>query len=660
MKEVILASSAGFCFGVRRSVELAEEMLDQGGVCCSLGELIHNHEVVRHFQERGLRVVETPEEVPAGSNVIIRAHGVSMDVERRLRARTDKVVDSTCPMVLRIHELVRKAAQEQRQVVVIGTMSHPEVIAICGCCEGALVFEDDQSLENYLKIHPEFRETPVTMVSQTTQTRENFEQCEKKLKKECTNLKIFDTICEATSTRQSEAVQLACDCDAMVVIGGKHSANSLHLYDLCRMHCENVQFIENCGELDLQKLKIAEKVGITAGASAPSWIIKEVKQTMTDEIKNEETTAGVVPAEKSFEELLEESFKPIYNGDKVSGEVVGIGPTEVNVDLGMKYSGFIPTTEFVEETGAKIEDCIKVGDQIEAVVVRVNDVEGTVQLSKKRLDAAKNWELIVSAAESGEVVEGIVTEDNKGGIVVSVKSNRVFVPASQTGLPRDAEMSSMLKQNVRLKITEIKGRRVVGSIRAVQREERRLAAEKVWSEIEVGKHYNGTVKSIASYGVFVDIGGIDGMVHVSELSWGRVRNPADIVSVGEQMDVYVISFDQESRKISLGHKDPNGNPWTKFMETYHVGDVTRVKIVKLMDFGAFAEVLPGVDGLIHISQIADRRIDKPGDVLTVGEEVDVKITAIDEEKQKISLSIRALLEPQREEAVDEDAVEDEE
>lgn len=654
MKEVILAESAGFCFGVKRSVELAEQMLDGGGACYSLGELIHNDDVVRHFRERGLHVVETPEEVPIGAKAIIRAHGVSMDVEARLRARTGQVVDSTCPMVLRIHKLVREASAEHRKVVVIGTASHPEVVAICGCCENALVFEDAQALDAYLEKHPEFGENPVTMVIQTTQTRENFEQCEKKLKKECTNLKIFDTICEATSTRQSEAIKLASECDAMVVVGGKHSANSVHLSDLCKAHCGQVQFIENAGELDLDALRDAEKVGMTAGASAPSWIIKEVKQTMTDEIKNEETTAGIAPTEKSFEELLEESFKSIYNGDKVTGEVVAITPTEVNVDLGMKYSGFIPTTEFTEETGAKIEDCIKVGDQIEAVVVRVNDVEGTVQLSKKRLDAAKTWELIVAAAESGEIMEGVVTEDNKGGVVVSVKGNRVFVPASQTGLPREAEMSSMLKEHVRLKITEIKGRRVVGSIRAVQREERRIAAEKVWSEIEVGKHYNGVVKSIASYGVFVDIGGIDGMVHVSELSWGRVRNPADIVSVGQEMDVYVISFDQEARKISLGHKDPNGNPWTKFLETYQVGDVAKVKIVKLMDFGAFAEVLPGVDGLIHISQIADRRIDKPGDVLTVGEEVEAKITAIDEEKQKISLSIRALLEPQRDEYDDED------
>ncbi len=642
MKEIILAESAGFCFGVNRSVKLAEEMLSQGGECYSLGHLIHNNDVVSRFKEQGLHVVEQPEEVPEGTRVIIRAHGVTKAVEDSLRGRAGQVIDSTCPKVLRIHRIVQKASEAGRQVVIIGKPSHPEVIAISGHCDGAVIFENADELGTFLDENPEFCANPVTMVIQTTQTRANFEECEKKLKKQCTNLEIFDTICEATSTRQAEAVKLASECDAMVVIGCKDSANSVHLAQLCEQHCDNVQFIENVSELNLDKLRNADKVGITAGASAPSWIIKEVKQTMTDEIKIEETT------EKSFAELLEESLKTIYNGDKVTGEVVAITNTEVNVDLGMKYSGFIPTLEFTEETGCKIEDCVKVGDKVEAVVVRVNDMEGTVQLSKKRLDAAKNWEMIVNAAENNEVVEGVVTEDNKGGIVVTVKGNRVFVPASQTGLPRDAEMSSMLKQTVRLKITEVKGRRVVGSIRAVLREERRAAAEKVWSEIEIGKHYEGTVKSISSYGVFVDIGGIDGMVHVSELSWGRVKNPADVVSVGEKLDVYVISYDQEARKISLGHKDPNGNPWTKFTETYKEGDVATVKIVKLMDFGAFAEVMPGVDGLIHISQIANRRIGKPSDVLTVGDEVDVKITAIDDEKQKISLSIRALLDNEQE------------
>ena len=362
---------------------------------------------------------------------------------------------------------------------------------------------------------------------------------------------------------------------------------------------------------------------------------------MSDEIKIETNEL-----EMSFDEMLEETLKPIYNGDKVTGLVVAITGTEVSVDLGTKYSGFIPTTEFTDD-GIKVEDAVKVGDTVEAVVVRVNDVEGTAMLSKKRLDAAKIWNDVEAAVEDGTVMEGVVTEENKGGVVVNIKGVRVFVPASQTDLPRDAEMSQLLKKTVRLKITEVNKarKRVVGSIRRVAQAERRERTEAIWNEIEVGKKYSGVVKSLTSYGAFVDIGGIDGMVHVSELSWGRVRMPSEVLAVGDAVEVYVISFDKEKRKISLGYKDPNGNPWTVFTNKYGVGDVAQVTIVKLMPFGAFAEVLPGVDGLIHISQIANRRIGKPEDVLTVGDVVEAKITAIDDEKHKISLSIRALSEP---------------
>ena len=362
-----------------------------------------------------------------------------------------------------------------------------------------------------------------------------------------------------------------------------------------------------------------------------------------NEIKVEEAPEQ---KELSFDEMLEETLKTIYNGDKVTGLVVAITATEISVDLGTKYSGFIPTLEFTDE-GIKVEDAVKVGDTIEAVVVRVNDVEGTVQLSKKRLDAAKIWTDIEAAVENKTVMEGVVTEENKGGVVVSIKGVRVFVPASQTDLPRDAELSQLLKKTVRLEITEVNKarKRVVGSIRRVSQAERRERTEAIWKEIEIGKKFKGTVKSLTSYGAFVDIGGIDGMVHVSELSWGRVHQPSEVVSVGDEIEVYIINFDKEKHKISLGYKDPNGNPWEQFTSKYELGSVANVTIVKLMPFGAFAEVLPGVDGLIHISQIANRRIGKPEDVLTVGDVVEAKITAIDEEKHKISLSIRALSEP---------------
>ena len=672
MSRVILAKSAGFCFGVSRSVKMAEELLESGP-CKSLGPLIHNEDVVSDLARRGLEVVSAPSEVRPGDRVMIRSHGVSKAVEDALRDAGAVITDATCPNVSRIHRLVAEASANGRQVIVIGTAGHPEVQTICGRCKDPVVVGNAEELADWIEKNVDKRTEPIMVVVQTTQTEKNLHECEKLIKKWCTKAEIFDTICFATSIRQEEAVKLASACGAMVVIGGKNSANSLHLAELCAERCANTQFVENSVQLDTGVLRDVENIGMTAGASAPSWIIKEVLDKMSDEIMIQENPeaapveeapvqaveqpaeeaapaveAEAAPAEKSFDEMLEDSLKTIYNGDKVSGVVVAITPTEVSIDLGTKYSAFIPTTEFTEDGAVKIEDAVHVGDTVEAMVVRVNDVEGTAQLSKKRMDAVKNWADIEAAQEAGTVVEGTVTEENKGGVVVSVKGIRVFVPASQSGLPKDTPMTQLVKQKVRLKITEVNRgrRRVVGSIRAVLQRERREKAEAIWNEIEVGKVYHGVVKSLTSYGAFVDIGGIDGMVHVSELSWSRIKNPAEVVSVGDELEVYVIGFDKEAKRISLGYKKAEDNPWTKFVNTYNVGDIAKVKVVKLMPFGAFAEVMPGVDGLIHISQIANRRIGKPDEVLSVGDVVDVKITAIDNDKQKISLSIRALSEPE--------------
>ena len=651
MKKLMVAKSAGFCFGVSRSVKMAEEMLAAEQNCYSLGELIHNDDVVQHLRSEGLTVVDGPEQIPQGASVIIRSHGVSRAEFEAVQHTGATVYDATCPKVKRIHEIVAEASVEGRQPVIIGAAGHPEVRAICGWCVSPVVVNDAAELAARIADGTIDCAKPLTVVIQTTQTQEKLLECQKIIKKQCTNAKLFDTICGATFTRQTEAAQMASACDAMVVVGGSHSANSRHLYEICRSACANVQFIENAAQLDKSAFVHVDTVGLTAGASVPAWIIKEVKQKMSDEILTQENPTET----ENFDEMLEASLKPIYNGEKVTGTVVAISGTEISVDIGTKYSGFIPTSEFTDD-GIKVEDVLHVGDTIEASVVRVNDVEGYATLSKKRLDAVKNWAAIEEAQESGEIVEGKVTEDNKGGIVVSVKGIRVFVPASQSGQPRGADLSEMIGQTVSLRITEVNRarRRVVGSIKAVTYEARQAAQAEIWNNIEVGKHYTGTVKSMTSYGVFVDIGGVDGMVHISELSWSRIKNPAEVVSVGDTLDVYVISFDPEKHKISLGVKDRSMNPWDKFMATYHVGDVANVRIVKLMTFGAFAEVVPGVDGLIHISQIADRRIEKPGDVLTEGEMVDAKITAIDEEKQKISLSIRALLAPAADEDEDEE------
>ena len=635
--KIRLAKSAGFCYGVKRAVELAESAAQSGEPWVMLGYIIHNSDVVDRLASQGVKVVEDPDQVPQGCGVIIRSHGESRETYERLEKRGARILDATCPNVKRIHQIVSQAEEQGRQPVIIGTPHHPEVTAIAGWCSHPVVLSGAQELEAWLQEDENRKNLPLTFVSQTTSTRKIWDGCVKKAKKECTNAEFFDTICGATSKRQEEAHQFAAQCDKMVVIGDGKSSNTKRLAEICRESCPDVQLIERAADLDLSRLAQAEVVGITAGASTPAWIIKEVCDKMSDEI---------MEIEKSFAELLEESIKTLNTGDKVTGTVVAITPTEIQVDLGTKHAGYIPVSELTDDPTAKVEDLVKVGDEIETFVVRVNDQEGVVTLSKKRLDVVKGWEEIETARENETVLEGVVTEDNKGGVVVSVKGIRVFVPASQTGLPRETPMSTLLKQKVRLVITEVNRarRRVVGSISRVLRAERAAAAEKVWAEIEDGKRYTGTVKSLTSYGAFVDIGGVDGMVHISELSWSRIKHPSEVVKVGDTVDVYVISADPEKKKISLGMKDHSQDPWTVFTSTYQVGDVANVRIVKLMTFGAFAEIVPGVDGLIHISQIADHRIEKPGDVLAEGDKVDVKITDVDMENKKVSLSIRALLE----------------
>jgi len=648
---VTVAKSAGFCFGVNRAVELVEQAARAGEQVCTLGPIIHNRHAVDHFAKMGVRVIEDPAEAEPGMTVIIRSHGVTKQVYEQLERSGAKLVDATCPFVKRIHGIVEKAEQEGRLPIIIGTPDHPEVVGIAGWCENGRVFSSAEELENWVNSDKVSPDLPICMVCQTTSTESLWKKCVNFAKKQFTNGKIFDTICKATETRQSEAAQLSKNCQAMVVVGDTHSSNTGRLAMICREYCERVVLVDNASELKPEFFRGAADVGITAGASTPAWIIKEVNKTMS-EITNVEAVQ-----EENFAELLEQSIKTLNTGDKVTGIVTGIGATEVQIDLGTKHAGYIPYDEVSADPTVKPEDILKVGDEIEVFVVRVNDQEGTCQLSKKKLDGIKVWDDMAAWCEEKATVEGTITEENKGGLVATIKGIRVFIPASQSGIAKGGDMTGMVGQTVQLKITEVNRarRRVIGSIRAVTSESRKAAQEKIWSEIEVGTKYHGTVKSLTSYGAFVDIGGVDGMVHVSELSWNRIKNPAEVVSVGDEIDVYVISFDPEKRKISLGYKTAEMNPWNKFMTAYSIGDVVDAKIVKLMTFGAFAEIIPGVDGLIHISQIANKRIGKPEDVLAEGQEVQVKITDVDAENKRISLSIRALLADEEEEETEVEA-----
>ena len=643
--QIIRAKTAGFCFGVDRAVKLTYDLLAQGRKVVTLGPLIHNAQVVADLEEKGAVTCPDIDAVPDGYEVIIRSHGVPRTVYDKISTRRLAYHDATCPFVAKIHKIAMEADKIGALLLVAGDADHPEVQGIVGHTTGPVrVFAD---LEQLQKLLPELlQQESIYVVAQTTFRVESWENCKGFLKKECTKAKIFDTICRATEYRQSEAAELSEICQAMVVVGDPKSSNTGRLAMICREHCGRVFLVDNASELRPEDFRGVSDVGITAGASTPAWIIKEVNKTMS-EITNVETVQ-----EDNFAELLEQSIKTLNTGDKVIGTVTGIGNTEVQVDLGTKHAGYIPYDEVSTDPSVKPEDILKVGDEIEVFVVRVNDQEGTVQLSKKKLDGLKVWDDMTAWAENKTTVEGTITEENKGGLVANVKGIRVFIPASQSGIAKGGDMAGMVGKTVQLKITEVNRarRRVIGSIRAVNSEARKAAQEKIWSEIEVGKQYHGTVKSLTSYGAFVDIGGVDGMVHVSELSWNRIKTPADVVKVGDEIDVYVISFDPEKHKISLGYKTAEMNPWNQFMTKYSVGDVVDAKIVKLMTFGAFAEILPGVDGLIHISQIADRRIGKPEDVLSEGQDVKVKITDVDAENKRISLSIRALLEQPEEDA----------
>ena len=641
---ITVAKSAGFCFGVSRAVEMVEQEAAAGNQVVTLGPIIHNRHVVGQFESMGVKVIETPEEAKTDNTVIIRSHGVSGDVMKRLEQQGCRIVDATCPFVKRIHGIVSRAEKDGELPVIIGTRSHPEVEGIAGWCSHCEIFESPEELQNWIETTSLANDTKICMVSQTTSTEFLWKMCVEIAKKQFTNLKIFDTICRATEIRQNEAANLSKECQAMVVVGDPKSSNTGRLAMICREHCKNVALVDNASDLDRAFFAGTTDVGITAGASTPAWIIKEVNKTMS-EIINENLM-------EDFATLLEQSIKTLNTGDKVMGTVTHIGNTEIQVDLGTKHAGYIPYDEVSADPSVKPEDILHVGDEIEVFVVRVNDQEGTVQLSKKKLDGLKIWDDMAAYAEEGTTVEGVITEENKGGLVATIKGIRVFIPASQSGVAKGGDMAGMVGKTVQLKVTEVNRarRRVIGSIRAVSSEARKAQQAQIWNEIENGKKYHGTVKSLTSYGAFVDIGGVDGMVHVSELSWNHIKTPSEVVKVGDEIDVYVISFDAEKKKISLGYKTAEMNPWNQFMTNYQVGDVVDAKVVKLMTFGAFAEILPGVDGLIHISQIADKRIGKPEDVLAEGQDVKVKITDVDAENKRISLSIRALLEETAEDA----------
>ena len=649
-KSLVKAESAGFCFGVSRAVEIVNDLLREGKKVCTLGPIIHNTEMVRELREKGCRPIERVEELSPDEILVIRSHGVPKSVIDSLNAAGIPYKDATCPFVKKIHRLVAEADPEHDLMLIAGNQNHPEVQGIIGNCRCAyFAFNNQEELDRILPIILEEKNKQVKLVAQTTFDTKELKKSVKKIKKLCTNAKIFDTICNATSVRQSEADAIAAQSDLMVVIGDRHSSNTGKLFDICQRRCPETVLIETAAELDLQRVRNAERIGVTAGASTPARIIKEVLDTMSEEIKSGETTN----LEESFEELLEESLKNLNTNERVMGTVISIAPNEVQVDVGRKQTGFIPANELSNDPTVKPEDVVKVGDQIELLIMKTNDQEGTIMLSKRRVDAQKGWEELQEKVDSQEILSSKVTEAVKGGVIVMYNGVRVFIPASQATATRDEKLEDLVGQDVDFRLIEVSQRgrykRAIGSIRSVLKEQRAAQREEFWKNCEVGKRYTGVVKSLTSYGAFVDLGGVFGMIHISELSWTHIKHPSEVVNVGDTVEVYIKDINEETKKISLGFKNAEDNPWEILKREYPEGTVVTAKIVGLTTFGAFANIIPGIDGLIHISQIANKRIEKPADVLSVGEEVQAKITAIDFDKKRVSLSMRALL-PEDEQA----------
>ena len=641
--KIELSKYAGFCPGVRRADTSIKKLLNNnnGADIFTLGDIIHNRIYNEELSKNGVNSISISEIEPILKNnspkktfLVIRTHGIPIEQEKYLMSLKEKyecfeILDLTCPYVKRIHSIANENTNENTIFLLYCDPNHPEALGALSYVNGdKIAFSSLDEIKNV-----NFNGKTPILCSQTTQNLSEFKKIKNFLKKVCTNPIFFDTICSVTENRQNEAIQIAKRSDAMIVIGGKDSSNTHKLYDLCSQNCPKALWIESAAELIGNDFPDSVyNVGITAGASTPDGIITEVYKVMEKTL--------------DFNSMLEDSLKTLHTGETVTGTVVTIGKNEIKLDLGTKVTGLLPKEQITDDPNANLSEMFKIGDEVDVFVIQVKDSEGIARLSKKRVDADNSWVALRDAYENGEVLEGKVSAVIKGGVILSTGANTVFIPASQTGVAKGGDLSVLVGTTQKIKLLEFdkNKKRALGSIKVILNEEKKAAEEAVWSQLEVGKHYMGTVKNLTSYGAFVDIGGVDGMVHNTELSWKRIKHPSQVVSVGQVIDVFIKELDPETKRISLGYKTQEMDSWFQFTQKFNVGDIVPAKIVSLMPFGAFAEVYEDVDGLIHISRISSQKINSPADVLSVGQVVDVKITEIDDENRKLALSIRAITE----------------
>lgn len=652
--QITLAKTAGFCFGVNRAVTMLYDLVNDGVKVSTLGPIIHNPQVISDLERRGVKILESAESASPDAKIVIRTHGVEKDVLSLCEEKHFDYIDATCPFVKKIHKIVNENSKPDLPVLIAGDKNHPEVVGIKSYCKGkCYVFNSAAELDSIFNNVDFDEKNPFIVVSQTTFSTKEWEKCVKKIKILYTNAFIFDTICNATEERQAEALLLSQKNDIMIIIGGRTSSNTAKLKAVCEPNCPTY-LIETAKELlDIDFCGV-NSIGVTAGASTPDGIIKEVLKTMSEILENVnpiDESVNAVSSEKEetagFAEMLEESLNNMSSDQNVVGTVVGFTATEIQVEIaGRKHAGYVPFDEYSDDPSADPKAELKIGDELKLRIMKTNDMEGTIKLSKRLYDRGAVWE---SLEADDTIHEGVVTGiagDNKG-LFVQSGGIKVFIPASLAKARRSDSLEDMLKTKVEFKIIEVnkQRRKVVGSIREVVAAKRKEVEDAFWANVAEGNVYTGTVRSLTNYGAFVDLGGVDGMIHISELSWTRIKHPSEIVKVGDTVEVYVKELDRENKKISLGYKKVEDNPWEILRRDYPVDSEVECQVVSLTSFGAFARIIPGVDGLIHISQISYKHIGTPAEALKVGDVVKAKIMEIDFDKKRVSLSIKALLDP---------------
>jgi len=631
--EIILAKSAGFCFGVNRAIEHVYDAIGNGKIY-TYGPIIHNKEVTKDLEEKGVYSIDSFEGIDEGT-VVLRSHGVGKSVYDEADKKGIKIIDGTCPFVKKIHNIVMDEHRKGRKIIIVGDALHPEIVGINGWCQNSAdIIPDEKATEEFVPDVAEY-----SLVVQTTFRKSRFDDICDILRNKIPKMEIFDTICSATETRQKEAVELSKKMDKMIVIGDKKSSNTQKLFEICKNNCVNTYNIETFSDLVLNNFDKNDRIGITAGASTPPAIIKEVIGNMSE---NQDKNLNIIEeGELSFQQMLDESFVTLHTGDIVKGTVINVSSNEeVNVNLGYKSDGIIPRGEYSSDATVVPSKVLQPGDEIEVFVVRVNDGDGNVLLSKKRIESMKGMDDVQKAFDEKTTVEGKVTDVVKGGIIAVVNGVRVFIPSSQVSNKFVDDLNSFKGQTLEFNIIELdkSKRRIIGGRKALIEKEAAEKKEALFASIEAGKKVTGTVSRITDFGAFVNLGGIDGLIHISEMSWGRITNPREFLKEGDSVEVMVLDADKEKGKISLSLKDVTPNPWAAADEKYAVGTVVEGKVVRMVPFGAFVELEAGVDGLVHISQISEERIEKPEDKLTIGEVIKVKVLEVNAETKKISLS----------------------